>query len=741
MPDYVGNVDVSNDDTLGPYEYIDFYSTKDIVESDLEEEDEDEIDQDNDDEDDKAFCSKDRTFNLDDEPKDFRLDRFHQRMGNIVSFLVGKGKEAVSGDFDPDDKWVCNEFVQPLGKHSVEEILDIFNDIIPESTRAILGCATLTPEHIMALPSVNHSASDPGVYLICFEKVSRGLKAADVQFVAATEQDHKVPSGLYTGSSVKSVSGRCVDHGALFKKFSTKRLIGGRYLENGTKVMYLYCYANLHGLVPVYRQVGVFSQQLENIDLLPVDVQWLVRLLEQAMILLLDVYEPCKDPNLRRTVGYSDRMYEEMLEECGVPSSVFHPLNHAMPLKQGTCNTRKFVKHVCHNCGATSTATWYIDHAAPGEALLYNCSACYWYRSRRVGEVRPSSLFNSFRARPTAGPCSNCHTTESPLWDWHPAEKDRVICTGCRSYWSRNKADRPKKREKQCAECGAKDTKNHWHSAYDESGRKTGEYWCATCAMKRKRDVDKEAKQNDYVNCICSICGGTNLPAWKTAITCLSCWQESTSDEYWKRSRDRVDCWNCHRPFQKQKMKPLRSKDWRFERQWHPELKEWICQMCCINGQRHGCFGVTTTHLKDLKIRCEDCHVLYAKRWTTLGKTSLERIDDSSITWDRIICGNCYKKRSMLLLRKASRKDEGKDKTDTSAEIVFANKSNDPRMPGGLTWQEYQGKDLGDEPFSKTKLLLTYLLRVHGVDLRNDKIIADKMMDDLELDDMDTDDE
>ncbi|KZN85132.1 hypothetical protein EN45_093040 [Penicillium chrysogenum] len=95
----------------------------------------------------------------------------------------------------------------------------------------------------------------------------------------------------------------------------------------------------------------------------------------------------------------------------------------------------------------------------------------------------------------------------------------------------------------------------------------------------------------------------------------------------------------------------------------------------------------------------------------------------------------------MLLLRKASRKDEGKDKTDTSAEIVFANKSNDPRMPGGLTWQEYQGKDLGDEPFSKTKLLLTYLLRAHGVDLRNDKIIADKMMDDLELDDMDTDDE
>jgi hypothetical protein len=43
MPDYVGNDDdVPNDDTLGSYENLDFYSTKDIVESDLEEEDEDE---------------------------------------------------------------------------------------------------------------------------------------------------------------------------------------------------------------------------------------------------------------------------------------------------------------------------------------------------------------------------------------------------------------------------------------------------------------------------------------------------------------------------------------------------------------------------------------------------------------------------------------------------------------------------------------------------------------------------
>ncbi|KAJ5478972.1 hypothetical protein N7530_004481 [Penicillium desertorum] len=209
----------------------------------------------NDDEDIKAFCSKNRAFNLDDEPKDVRLDRFHQRMDNIVRFLVGKGEEAVPGDFGPDDKWFCNGGVQPLGTHSVEEILDIFNDIIPESTRAVLACATLTPEHIMALPGIDHSTPDPGVHLICFKKTGQRLKAADVQFVAATKQNHKVPSGLYTGSSVKSISGRCVNHGALFEEIRTKKLVNGRYLESIKKVMYLYCYANLHGLVPVYRQV------------------------------------------------------------------------------------------------------------------------------------------------------------------------------------------------------------------------------------------------------------------------------------------------------------------------------------------------------------------------------------------------------------------------------------------------------------------------------------------------------
>jgi hypothetical protein len=143
-------------------------------------------------------------------------------------------------------------------------------------------------------------------------------------------------------------------------------------------------------------------------------------------------------------------MYKGTLEECGIPLSVFHSFNHAIPLKQSNGTTRKFVKHVCHNCGATSSITWYIDPAASEESLLYNCSACYWYRSRRR-IVRSSALFNSFRAKPTSGPCMNCQVTESTQWHWRPRDKDCIIYVSCLSYWSKNQVDRlPEERKPMC---------------------------------------------------------------------------------------------------------------------------------------------------------------------------------------------------------------------------------------------------------------------------------------------------
>lgn len=134
---------------------------------------------------------------------------------------------------------------------------------------------------------------------------------------------------------------------------------------------------------------------------------------------------------------------------------------------------------------------------------------------------------------PTAGPCDHCAATESVVWCWHWKDKDRVIRLSCRSYWLKHKVNRPMKREKKCAKCGTTETKGHWHCAYDANGQKTGDDWCSVCAMKNKRDVDKAAKGNDYAICTCSFCGGSNLPAWKAASICLSCWEEKRSDSKW----------------------------------------------------------------------------------------------------------------------------------------------------------------------------------------------------------------
>ncbi|KAJ5854180.1 hypothetical protein N7534_006723 [Penicillium rubens] len=65
----------------------------------------------------------------------------------------------------------------------------------------------------MALPSIDHSSSHPGVYLSCFAQISdQRLQGPADHLISTTNQDYGVSSGLYAGSSVKSVSGRCIDH-------------------------------------------------------------------------------------------------------------------------------------------------------------------------------------------------------------------------------------------------------------------------------------------------------------------------------------------------------------------------------------------------------------------------------------------------------------------------------------------------------------------------------------------------
>lgn len=80
---------------------------------------------------------KDITFDLNKEPKDVCLDRFHQTLGNIFGFLAKNAEKTTSEE--SDEVWICRELMQLIGKYSPEEILQIFELVIPESTRVILG--------------------------------------------------------------------------------------------------------------------------------------------------------------------------------------------------------------------------------------------------------------------------------------------------------------------------------------------------------------------------------------------------------------------------------------------------------------------------------------------------------------------------------------------------------------------------------------------------------------------------
>ena len=164
-----GVEDPSYDNTLASLEDLDFYPTKDLVDSDLEEDDVDLDDQNNDnlgDQDNRSedngcgelhvsklpisdpFCPS--TTDLDQEPDNVCLNRFRQKLHSIFDFLAKEARETAAGE--SNHVWVCREFTQPLEKFTPAELVEIFEEVIPEATRIMLGSAKLTPEIILALP-------------------------------------------------------------------------------------------------------------------------------------------------------------------------------------------------------------------------------------------------------------------------------------------------------------------------------------------------------------------------------------------------------------------------------------------------------------------------------------------------------------------------------------------------------------------------------------------------------------
>ncbi|OQE81401.1 hypothetical protein PENNAL_c0041G08663, partial [Penicillium nalgiovense] len=256
-------------------------------------EEESEVEEDEDDEDDgelslsgltidEHFCATNLNFNLNSEPEAVRVGRWNERLGKSVELMKKKTHETPWERSVSQEAWVYRSFKQAIEKSIAKKMIEAFQEVILESTKAILGCPTLTHEHIMALPTVDQSSSCPGVYLICFTKPN--------------DQRLQVPSGL-----------------AEFKRIAGKKLDDDRCSPKGTRWMYVYYYAYKYGLVPSYRQIAIFPEKLEVVGFPHPDTRWLVRMLEHLMILLLDAYEPSQSSKSSR-YGYTNEMH---LEKCG----------------------------------------------------------------------------------------------------------------------------------------------------------------------------------------------------------------------------------------------------------------------------------------------------------------------------------------------------------------------------------------------------------------------------------------
>lgn len=121
------------------------------VEEDEGDDDEDGDDEDGDDDDneltiprpaiDGPFDPTNSPSSLD-EPEDVCLERCDRRVGNTTEFLKMKTDETDWDETISAETWVYRGFKRPIGRSSAEKISQIFKEVIPASTRAILGRST-----------------------------------------------------------------------------------------------------------------------------------------------------------------------------------------------------------------------------------------------------------------------------------------------------------------------------------------------------------------------------------------------------------------------------------------------------------------------------------------------------------------------------------------------------------------------------------------------------------------------
>jgi hypothetical protein len=441
-------------------------------------------------------------------------------------------------------------------------------EMIPPSTRAILGKPGIKPVDLLALPHVTHKPNQMGVYL-CYVEDSRGWGA------------------LYIGSTLVCLFGRQKDH---------KRLIEAAR-RNGTEIAFYKYITSDSRRTYHFRQIAMVPQR-EGTDRL-------VRLLEAAIMIQLDCFAAGTTSG-KHTIGTAE--LHSIQTACNIEKNQYEPLNHAIPTKQGSHRTSN---RSCSHCLITrellgGSIRWYFD-TKDESAMKMLCERCYKYE-KRTGHPRPLApnhleIMMAFKGLTKEGPCSNpaCGATDAQ-WRWHPDHSTpRVVCVQCYHWARKNGTDRPEDAIlgiKVCIDCEQSSTQKH---------RKTGDgrYRCFDC---HKRYI----KDNGLENRTCIVCGDDCDPHLMDARMCPECTsnQSSLKDD----AESSCCCWNCQKAFGDG-----------VHRRWAWTIREFLCRTC-FDAWEVDVLRIMPEHIKDLDLRCSDCGRKYAKRWTFLKKDGLDKL-------------------------------------------------------------------------------------------------------------------
>lgn len=509
-----------------------------------------------------------RNAGIADEDHEALRESFDKSMHRVIRYLWNYAQSTPYEE--RAESYIAPGMCQWLRKANPEVVYRLYQAIIPESTRTILGHDRLTCQHILALPKVSPTRREKGVYLD----------------LVTSPSDN---GGLYTGSTISIFVVRITAHRREIQRDGPVKGVHYTYIREKT------------GRKPHFRVVTVFPRDMPDLGIKNADSEWLVRFLEAVIMIVLDTFKPGSLPQFSITQDQLNRLKSE----CGLRDTVFEPLNRALPTKQPV---RSNLPYKCGNCPSEESPNWFLDFNASTLVVGRRCSACYQYK-RTHGTERPGSLYNRLPA-PTSGPCSNpsCGATETTRkWYRHPIYRDRVVCNACHVYLTGNDGtERPlatvlkhQKDQRRCIDCHKSGPGVIWLVAHDKPEELL--HRCHACYNRYERSLPKSQDQSSQSR-RCISCGEiTDSKNWHARSSmCRSCHE---ADQQWREKRERSNCWNC-----------LEQWNRNIVKRWSCSLREWLCNKCQLS-MNSGYLRMAAHHLENLDIRCELCRTKYSKAW------------------------------------------------------------------------------------------------------------------------------